>query len=312
MKKVPSYPKILNLGAAYTEDALLGQLVIQEKVDGSLFGFGVNDEGQLVIRSKSVDIDPEVGQDMFQKAIDYVKGLNLPERGLRDVYFYCEYLQKPKHNVCAYTKTPSNHLVLFDVMIDGRFYNGEDIPTRLNQLAGWAMDLGIDPIPVLGYGKFDKDELPSFFGKDSYLGGSKIEGIVIKNYARNIMYNGHVYPLYTKFVRPEYRELSQELWQPGENKLEAYMETFHSENRWKKVMQHAKEAGQLTYTPKDIGNLLPLIYEDVLLEEAENIKKFLFDYYKGEFLNISKRGFPEWYKTQLLERLATSAPTTGS
>lgn len=77
-------------------------------------------------------------------------------------------------------------------------------------------------------------------------------------------------------------------------------------------MQHAKEAGQLTHTPKDIGNLIPLIYEDVLLEEAENIKRFLFDYFKGDILNASKRGFAEWYKTQLLERLAPSVTPTGS
>lgn len=312
MKKVPSYPKILNLGAAYTEDALLGTLVVQEKVDGSLFAFGVNDEGQLVIRSKNADIDPEVGQDMFQKAIDYVKSLNLPERGLRDVYFYCEYLQKPKHNVCVYEKTPANHLVLFDVMTHGRFYSGGDIVQHLQEVAGWAMDLGIDPIPVYTVGKLDKDDLQQYFQKDSYLGGTKIEGIVIKNFARNIMYNGQVYPLYTKFVRPEYREQSKELWEPGENKLDAYIETFHNENRWKKVMQHAKEAGQLTHTPKDIGNLIPLIYEDVLLEEAENIKRFLFDYFKGDILNASKRGFAEWYKTQLLERLAPSVTPTGS
>lgn len=54
MKTVPSYQKILTLGSNFTENALIGEVIIQEKIDGSLFAFGVNEDGQVVTRSKGV------------------------------------------------------------------------------------------------------------------------------------------------------------------------------------------------------------------------------------------------------------------
>lgn len=47
MKLVPSYTKVLTLGASYTEEALTGHVVLQGKVDGSQFGFGLNEDGNV-------------------------------------------------------------------------------------------------------------------------------------------------------------------------------------------------------------------------------------------------------------------------
>ena len=35
MKQVPKYTKVLNLGSSRTERALIGEVVCQEKIDGS-------------------------------------------------------------------------------------------------------------------------------------------------------------------------------------------------------------------------------------------------------------------------------------
>jgi len=39
MKAIPSYGKILTLGSAMSENALVGKVFVQEKIDGSQFGF---------------------------------------------------------------------------------------------------------------------------------------------------------------------------------------------------------------------------------------------------------------------------------
>jgi hypothetical protein len=41
---------------------------------------------------------------------------------------------------------------------------------------------------------------------------------------------------------------------------------------------------------------------DLIEEEAEGIKQFLWAHYRREFCGAVTRGFPEWYKMQLAER----------
>jgi hypothetical protein len=43
------------------------------------------------------------------------------------------------------------------------------------------------------------------------------------------------------------------------------------------------------------------INQDVSEEEKETIKDFLWNEYKGELSIKVSRGFPEWYKKQLLQ-----------
>ena len=117
---ISSFPKIFNVGTDYIRDLFKEPVEVSEKVDGSQFAFGLHPEEGLVMRSKGRRIFPEElsSNDMFMLAVDYVQGLSLDE----GVYYYCEYLQKPKHNVLTYDRTPENHLALYGVMYsDGGF-----------------------------------------------------------------------------------------------------------------------------------------------------------------------------------------------
>ena len=52
MKSWHSYPSIYNLGHKAVVDILNWPVMVQEKVDGSQFSFGVDDDGSILIRSK--------------------------------------------------------------------------------------------------------------------------------------------------------------------------------------------------------------------------------------------------------------------
>lgn len=287
MKSLPSYSKILTLGSAYTENALVGEVIVQEKVDGSQFSFGINEDRQLVMRSKGQQLFLDNFAPMFDKCVQYVQNLKLDVSP--DTYFYCEYLQRPKHNTLKYAREPQNNLILFDVLTEGRWLS-------LSELIVWSEKLKIDLIPELFSGAVNVDKIKTFMQLDSFLGGEKIEGVVIKNYATQT---------FTKYVQESFKERNADEWKTKKSGggMPEFIASFKSQARWEKATIHAKEKDELTVSPKDIGMLMKMVAQDVREEETENIKNHLFQYYIDEILRVSVRGFPEWYKNKLLENL---------
>lgn len=314
MKTVPTYGKILTLGSAFTENALVGEISIQEKVDGSLFGFGTTEHGEVVMRSKGAQLFEDNYSDMFRQGVEYIMSIRKAVQSIgNNTYFYCEYLQKPKHNTLVYKDVPTNHLVLFDVVKNGKYATREE-------LEKYANFLGIDLIPELYRGdlmkyllrKHEKGmSLPGDYLKamtettTSFLGNETIEGIVVKNYHQTILLGGNVFPLFTKYVREAFRERHSADWkirQPKDS-LQDWMEGFRAEARWQKALIHAKEKGILQNSPRDIGPLLKMIQEDIVAEEEENIRNYLYKAFIGDILRKSVARFPEWYKDQLLKNI---------
>lgn len=296
MKSVPGYTKVLTLGSAYTENAFVGEVVVQEKVDGSQFSFGINEDGELVMRSKGQELYQDNFAPMFEKAVNYVLGLKLDAPP--DTYFYCEYLQRPKHNTLQYSKAPQNNLILFDVLSGGRLVGRSD-------LILWAAKLDIDVIPEIFRGVIDVDKAKSFLTQESFLGGEIIEGVVIKNYVQTIFLGGKVTPLFTKYVREIFKERNADEWKTKKPRgtITEFITGFTSPARWEKAVIHAKEQGALSVSPKDIGMLMKMVAEDVREEETENIKTHLYKSFIDEILRASVRGLPEWYKNKLLENI---------
>lgn len=306
MKNFPSYTKILTLGSSRTENALIGDVIIQEKVDGSQFKFGINEDGELLIHSKGCKLEPIIEngellniQKLFIPAVKYILSikedlLSLP----KNTYYYAETLFKPKHNVLNYETVPTNHIVLFDVMCDGKW-----LPRK--GLEKISKNLGIDLIPELYKGKVDIDKIKELLTTQSYLGKELIEGVVIKNYNQNIMLGSAVFPLFTKYVRESFKEKHDIEWKtkrPKDN-LQNYINGFKSEPRWQKGIIHLKEKGLLENSPKDIGKLILEVQKDIKEEEQENIKNYLYKLYIKHILRKSTQGLPEWYKEQLLNNL---------
>jgi hypothetical protein len=294
-----AFPKIFALGADYIKDIFNERIEVTEKVDGSQFGFGKLN-GSLYLRSKGKQIFPESPDKMFTEAVDYIVSIeNLLPPG---TMFYAEYLRKPKHNSLSYENIPKNHLALFGMMFSNGIFSHE-----YDQLHRWSVTLDIDIVPCLYYGYIKSpEEISRYLDHVSYLGGTKIEGVVIKNYERAFLLGGQPIPLMAgKLVSESFKEVHRNSWSKehtNKGKWETFQESFKTEARWTKAIQHLRDDGTLLNDPKDIGALLKEVARDIIDEEKETIKDFLWDHFGKDLIRQAQRGFPEWYKQYLLKK----------
>ena len=171
--KINSYPKVYNLGHPAINDLFDGWAVIEEKVDGSQFSFGILD-GELQCRSRNNQLVLDAAE-MFQAGVDHVKSI---EHLLEPGFIYRgEYLAKPKHNSIAYDRCPDGHIILWDVMTALEDYMGRE------EKESEAERLGLEIVPLVHAGRirFSLEQMDKWLDTESVLGGSKVEGIVIKN-----------------------------------------------------------------------------------------------------------------------------------
>lgn len=296
---INAHPKIFAIGQRYIQNIFEDSVFVEEKVDGSQFSFAKID-GEMIYRSKGKRQMAECPDKLFKNGITYLESIKdiIPE----NIQFYCEYLSKPKHNTLAYERTPKNYLVLFGAYhIDSdKFYYARSILER------YADILNIDIIPTLYYGKIESiEQLKEFLKKDSYLGNSKIEGVVIKNYNKDILLGGHIIPIMCgKYVSEEFKEVHTRNWKKdktGKGRWETFQEQYQTEARWLKAVQYLRDSGELEQSPKDIGKLMKRVNLDIIEECKEEICEFLWKEFSKELLRKATKGLPEWYKDQLVK-----------
>lgn len=293
-----SYPSIYALGHRALAELLLDDVIVQEKVDGSQFSFGWFSEypisGGFRMRSKGAQLNIEAPDSMFKKAVQFVQTLSL-----HDGWTYrAEYLQKPKHNTLAYDRVPANNVILFDIN------DGEESYLSYDQVVEEGKRLGLETVPCFFTGKLESAEkLRELLDTSSCLGGQKIEGVVIKNYAR---FGLDKKALMGKFVSEMFKEVHAKDWKernPGKKDIiEALIDKYRTPARWEKAVQHLREAGKITDSPRDIGDLIKEVWPDILKECREDIADALMEWAEKDLQRGVIRGLPEWYKQKLLER----------
>jgi len=291
--KINSYPKIYNMGHSAIRALFEDEVVIQEKVDGSQFSFGVFD-GELKFRSKGVEVDPE-NAGMFKEGCEAVKKVKDKLKG--NIVYRGEYLQKPKHNTLKYDRTPSNHIVLFDLQ-EGI---GTEIYTPYELIRFEAEQLGFDYIPQYAQQKINGiDDIAKLMENESYLGGCKIEGLVFKNYNK---FTPDGKACMGKYVSEAFKEIHKKDWKgrnpTNKDVLELISSGLCTEARFKKAVQKLRDMGELQNSPKDIGPLMKILNLDVKEECEEDIKEMLYKWAINDILRKSLRGFPQWYKDEL-------------
>lgn len=289
---IHGYPSIYQIGHRAISDIFKGDVIIEEKVDGSQFSFGVIN-GEVECRSKGKQLILDAPEKMFQKAVDYVRSI-APDLTWGWTY-RGEFLSTPKHNSLAYSRVPQNHIVIYD------------IDTGLEEYMTWedkaneARRIGLETVPIFFQGVVsDFSQFQSFLSAESFLGGAQIEGVVVKNYS---LFTQEKKVAMGKYVSEAFKEVHQKEWKktnPSGRDIETLLiEAYRSEARWQKAVQHLKEQGLLEGSAKDIGLLIREIPQDILKECEEEIKKQLFDHYWSKIARGSVRGLPEWYKEQL-------------
>lgn len=291
---ITSYPSIFNIGHKAIKDIFTTPVVVEEKIDGSQFSFKKISDTEFVAKSKGAVLGGDI-QKLFQPAYETLKEL-LPR--LKTGYTYRgEAVCKPKHNTLEYSRAPKGGFILFDVD-DGL----ENYLSR-KEKEDEANRLGLEIVPILFEGKVENFEnIHNFLERESCLGGAKIEGFVVKNYS---LFTVDKKTMMGKFVSEAFKEKHGKEWKnsnPGRNDVLANLiAVYRHENRWLKAVQHLKEAGQLKGAPEDIGLLMKEISVDIRKEEEEAIKDKLFQWAWKPIAAGATRGFPEWYKEQLVK-----------
>jgi len=296
VSKTAAFPKILHIGDKQILDLFEGEVEITEKLDGSQFSFGKID-GVVVTRSKGREF--EEPDKLFRPVWEYVHSIEdrLPE----GIWFYGETLGTPRHSTLAYDRTPKNFFAMFGVYVSEthEYLNYDSIKE-------WSDKLDVDPVPLLFRGEISQSAILDMVEDTvSYLGGQKIEGVVVKAY-KNWLFLGQI-PLSVmsgKYVTEAFKEVHQKDWSKlntGKGKFDVLKENYRTEARWNKAVQHLRDNGELTGTPKDIGLLLKEVYVDLDTEEQENIKEQLYSIYKSDIMKYATFGLAQWYKEQLLE-----------
>jgi len=290
------FPKIFTLGQKYIGSIFDEPVEVTEKVDGSQFGFG-KWNGTLYVRSKGQVLNEHNVPGMFEAGWNYVHSIadRLPDQ----TFFYGEFLNKPKHNNLVYDSIPLNGIALFGVL------HGEDDFAPYPVIKEWASELNVDVVPKLYEGKVAMaEDLLELLNHDSFLGGPKIEGFVVKNY-KEMWVGGTVQPIMAgKYVSDAYKEKARG-WSKahtGKGKWEEYRDSFITEARWQKAVQHLREIDVLDDSPKDIGPLIKEVVRDIEEECKADIMEALWGFFGKDVLRLATRGFPEWYKRTLLEQ----------
>jgi hypothetical protein len=291
-----SYPKIHNLGSRFLERLLEGEVVVEEKIDGSQFSFGVFG-GELKVRSRGREFHPDAADDMFKRAVESVRER---QHLLTDGWAYRgEYLKTVSHNTLKYGRVPTGNIMIFDVA------TGLNHWLTVEQKQSEAERIGLEHVPVLFVGQVaaSREWFQELIDAESVLGGPKMEGVVIKNYAQ---FGPDGKTLMGKHVSEDFKEVHQGTWKKenptNKDILSHLSEKYRSEARWAKAVQHLAEAGQLSDDPKDIAALMREAQSDIVAECEGEIKDALWVHAKQVILRTSTRGLPEWYKERLLDR----------
>jgi hypothetical protein len=289
-----SYSKIYHLGHRATQSLKGVHVYVEEKVDGSQFSFGVcGQTGDLLFRSRGKQIYDGAVQDLFIPSVEHVKSIK--DQLTPGWVYRGEAICRPKHNHLFYNRTPKGNIALFDVD-----KGGWDCVTP-QEKAEIAEAIGVECVPLLWEGVFDSDfNLDGQLDRESFLGGAKIEGFVMKQYEA---FDRDKKPIMAKYVTEAFKEIALGKDPGGDPKkkqiLDEVVSTFGTRARWEKAIQHLRESGELTDSPKDIGPLLKEIQSDIEAECGDMIKDMLYNSMRKQILRGCTNGFPEWFKRGL-------------
>jgi hypothetical protein len=288
---------VLALGHRRISGILEGDIVVQEKIDGSQFSFGIVD-GELWCKSRKRHFQPGGEDKTFEVAVARV--LAVKDKLVPNWIYRGEYLSRPKHNCLAYDRAPQNNIVIFDIETRPGYF------ASYAELTAVSCVLDFEPVRYLWSGPggaFSQENIDELLKETSQLGGQKIEGVVVKNYDQ-LTPDGNV--MIGKYVSEAFKEVHRKDWKKSNpSKKDLYgtlIEMHRSEARWNKAIQHLTEDGLIEDEPRDIGPLIKEIQRDTLEECEESIKHILFKHAWPQIQRGIINGFPEWYKKKLLEK----------
>lgn len=297
---INSYASIYNLGHAAIVDLLKYPVIVEEKIDGSQISFRKTETGELEMRSKGAVLNILAPEGMFARGVASVQ--SRADRMCPGYVYRGEYLNAPHHNALTYSRIPVGNIILFDVQPALETYISPEEKKAL------AEEIGLECVPVLFDGIVsDVNQFRQLLETESVLGGQKIEGMVIKPKAYDL-FGKDKKVLMGKFVSEAFREIHSQTWEKEHKThgsadiLQILSASYGTAARWQKALIHLKERGLIQNDPRDIGQLMKEVPEDVARECEQAIKDDLYKWAWPQLRRIVGRGLPEWYKEQLLKK----------
>lgn len=292
------YSSPYNIDHKAVADLLKGPVYVQEKVDGSQIGFGKDAEGNIHVRSKGALLNTTAPEKLFAKAVQTVQAI---APLLTPGWIYRgEYLAKPKHNTLAYDRVPKQHIVVFDISIGDQYYLSYD------EVKKECARIGLEVVPLLATWLIGtKYDMRQLLETESFLGGQKIEGFVLKPMNYDV-YGPDKKVLMAKFVSEAFREAHGMTWKasnPTQNDVLTLIgNALRTPARWQKALMHLEERGMIANAPQDISLLMREVPEDIERECGEEIKEKLYQWAMPHIRRKVVYGLPEWYKEELVKR----------
>ena len=247
----------------------------------------------MFCRSKGKQLILDAPEKMFIKAVSAVR--NIESQLAPGVIYRGEFLSSPKHNTLSYNRVPNNNIVIYDIETS---YQNFLTPASLYVN---AVRLGFEAVPSFYLGEIEDIKfLMDFMDRESILGGCKVEGIVVKNYAK---FTTDKKVMMGKYVSEAFKEKHSVDWKernPGRrDNIAKLIEQYSTTARFQKAVQHLRDDGRLEGSPRDIGMLMREVPADILKEDIGEIKDILFNSFWPELQRGITKGLPQWYKDQL-------------
>ena len=108
-----------------------------------------------------------------------------------------------------------------------------------------------------------------------------------------------------KYVSEAFKEVHGGEWRENNptnrDVIDRLILMYRTPARWAKAVQHLRDAGKLTDSPKDIGPLIKEVQVDVEAECADEIKEQLYRHAISHIRRAISGGLPEWYKQELMK-----------
>lgn len=296
MSSLRSYPKIYALGHKAIRSIFEGPVVVQEKVDGSQFSFGVI-EGKLVLRSRGQEIQQPCSNALFAGAAATATRLFEDGKLVEGWIYRGEVISKPKHNTLEYARVPVGNVILFDID------TGLEERMQPRELLINGLALGLEVVPTFTQSIVDSPEdVKAWLGRESVLGGCNIEGVVVKNYSAFNSHDGNM--MMGKYVCDSFKEKHVKSWKVAnptkKDAILSIIDALSTDARFEKGVQRRRDAGLLADAPEDIGPIMSDIMRDTVEEEEGWIKHQLYARFEKEILRGTVKRFPFWYKERLL------------
>jgi hypothetical protein len=289
---IPGYGTVWTIGHPRIRDLLVGEVVVQEKLDGWQFAARVTG-GRLRCRSKEAEIDTGNPPPQYAPAVSSLRAAL--DAGLLDEGFIYrgEAMAQARAHRLPYSRPPRGGLVLWDVIkADGT--HGDTLFTMLT-----ASGLNVEATKSIYLGEggaVTQDMLLGWLERESFLGGPRIEGVVIKNYDRGLV---------GKFVTHRFREVLQP---DGKGDvIDQLIRAHRTGARREKAAQRLEARGALKYDHGDFAPLRDEVIADILEECTDTILEALpaenrNDNTVRRIAEAAAEGMKQWWGRELIRR----------